>query len=195
MAAETEFREKRHEDNERRWYVINTLTGHEKRVAEDIMRRAEARDMRHMIHRTLVPERIVNVYQDGKRKQQRQPIYPGYVYVQMNLTDETWYVVRNTPGVTGFVGTKTIPIPVTEEEMERIFRYMKLTDKKVTFEVGDRVQFIDGPFMFRKGTIIALDQERRRAYLELESWGRILRTEVSFDDIERLETADEAAAT
>lgn len=149
-----------------KWYIVNTMHGQEKRVASDILMRAKAYALDQDIHNTFVPERTINIIHDGKRKQRLEPIHPGYVYIHMRLTDKTWYVVRNTPGVTGFVGTRRIPVAVPDHEMERIFKFIA-DAAKPQFGVGDRVKFIDGPLMFQEGIVTRIDEQQRRAQLQV----------------------------
>lgn len=168
---------------ERRWYIVHTMPGQERKVAQDILHRAEISGMAHLITRTLVPERSYFVVQRGRRRERREAVYPGYVYVEMVLDERTWYLVRSTPGVLGFVGQGD-PVPVSDEEMERIFRIMKLSRGDVAIRPGDRVQVISGPFMFRKGRVLSVDDRQRKARVELEAFGRTLAVEIACDDLE-----------
>lgn len=179
------IRKQRHEGTEHLWYALQVQTGQEKRVADEIMRRAEANDMQDLILQTLVPEREVNVYRNGERRVERQRIFPSYVYVHVCLTDPSWYIVRNTPGVIGFVGTKTTPIPVPEEDMERIFRMMNLSEQPAEVHPGDWVQIIDGPFMFQKGEVIDVDERQGKAVIMIQKeWP--IRATVSLTEIEKI---------
>ena len=133
------------------WYVVNTYSGHENRVKENLERRVESMGIEDALFRILVAEEAEIEYKNGKKVEKMRNLFPGYLFVEMIMTDEAWYIVRNTPGVTGFIGSSgggAKPFPVSPEEIESILRRMGLSDKKliVDFEVGDTVRILAGPF-------------------------------------------------
>jgi transcriptional antiterminator NusG len=172
----------------RAWYAVHTIVGFEDIVAEAIMKRAEAFDMKDKIFNALVPKEKVWVIKGGKRELVEQKIYPGYVLVDMIVTDDSWYVVRNTPKVTGFVGVGTTPIPVDEKELKEIFERMKKEEPEVEteFKIGDLVEVIQGLFKGLKGKIVEIDRERQRLKVLVPVMNRETPVEVDFLQVKRL---------
>ena len=130
------------------WYVIHTYSGYENKVKANLEKRMESMNVTDKIFRIMVPMEDEVEFKDGQRKINHKKMFPGYVLVEMMMTDETWYVVRNTPGVTGFVGAGNKPVPLKAEEAAQILRYMGLEDAtpKVDFELGEWVRVTAGPF-------------------------------------------------
>ncbi len=172
----------------RAWYAIHTVVGFEDMVAEAIMKRAEAFDMKDKIFNTIVPKEKVWVVKGGKRELVEQKIYPGYVLVDMIVTDDSWYVVRNTPKVTGFVGVGTTPIPVDEKELKEIFERMEKTEPVIETDLkpGDLVEVVQGLFKGVKGKVIEVDRERQKLKLLVPILNRETPVEVDFLQIKRL---------
>ena len=161
-------------DDTRQWYAIHTYSGYEEKVAESIRQRINAVDMADKIFDCIVPKEKQIQIKNGKRKVVDAKIFQGYVLVEMKLTDETWYIVRNTPGVTGFVGADTTPTPVSESEMRKIKKRMGAEDPKfsVNYEVGEVVSIIDGPFKGFDGTISEIDSAKGKLKVMVSMFGR-----------------------
>src|SRR5476649_1626699 len=149
-------------DTTKQWYAIHTYSGYEEKVAESIRQRAESLDMNDKIFAVLVPKEKQIEIKNGKRKVVEKKIFQGYALVEMKLTDETWYIIRNTPGVTGFVGTGTEPTPVSEPEIVKIKRRMGVEDPKhnIDFELGEVISITDGPFKGFDGSIAEIDTQK-----------------------------------
>ena len=147
---------------EQNWYVIHTYSGYENKVKANLERRVESMGMEDKIFRILVPTEEEFEIRDGKRKITKKKVFPGYVLVEMILTDDSWYVVRNTPGVTGFVGSGSKPVPLREEEVKMILHQMGYEEPKVKldFEVGEAVKVIRGPFENFSGVIEDINPEK-----------------------------------
>lgn len=172
----------------RDWYAIHTVVGFEDIVAESIMKRAANFDMQDKIFQAIVPKEKVWVIKGGKRELVEQKIYPGYVLVDMIVTDDSWYVVRNTPKVTGFVGVGTTPIPVEDKELEEIFAKMKKEEPEIEtdFKVSDLVEIVNGLFKGLKGKVIEIDREKQRLKILVPILNRETPVEVDFLQVKRL---------
>lgn len=173
------------------WYVVNSYAGHENRVKENLERRVESMGIQDALFRILVAEEAEIEYKNGKKIEKMKNLFPGYLFVEMIMTDEAWYVVRNTPGVTGFIGSSgggAKPFPVSPEEIESILRRMGLSDKKliVDFEVGDTVKILAGPFTGIEGTVDSMNNDAQTAMILTILFGRETPTEISYTDIERI---------
>ena len=173
------------------WYVVNTYSGHENRVKENLERRVESMGIEDALFRILVAEEAEIEYKNGKKVEKMRNLFPGYLFVEMIMTDEAWYIVRNTPGVTGFIGSSgggAKPFPVSPEEIESILRRMGLSDKKliVDFEVGDTVRILAGPFTGIEGTVDSMNNYAQTAMVLTILFGRETPTEISYTDIERI---------
>ena len=147
---------------EKMWYVIHTYSGYENKVKANLEKRVESMNMQDKIFRVLVPMEDEMEYKGGKKKIVKKKIFPGYVLVEMTMTDDSWYVVRNTPGVTGFVGTGAKPIPLQPSEVSSILRQMGFEDArpKVDFANGEMVRVVAGPFYNFEGIIGEIDEDR-----------------------------------
>jgi transcription termination/antitermination protein NusG len=159
---------------EKNWYVIHTYSGYEDAVAKALKQRAESLEMEDKIFNVIVPKEKKIKIKNGKRKTSEEKIYPGYVLVEMIVTDDSWYVVRNTPNVTGFVGAGTTPVPVSLKEIDSL---KKRTDKeepqyKIEARVGDLVKIVDGPFKDFDGKISEIDQEKGKIKVLVNMFGR-----------------------
>lgn len=161
-------------DDSRQWYAIHTYSGYEEKVAESIKQRINAVDMADKIFDCIVPKEKQIQIKNGKRKVVDAKIFQGYVLVEMKLTDETWYIVRNTPGVTGFVGADTTPTPVSEQEMRKIKKRMGVEEPKhqIDFSVGEVVSIVDGPFKGFDGSIAEIDAVKGKIKVMVSMFGR-----------------------
>jgi len=158
----------------RNWYVIHTYSGYEDAVAENLKQRIKAFGMEDKIFNVIVPKEKKIKIKDGKRKVVEEKIYPGYVLVEMIVTDDSWYVVRNTPNVTGFVGSGTTPVPVSSKEIEILKKRMGVKEPqyKVEFKIGDTVKIIDGAFKDFDGRVSEIDEERGKVKVLINMFGR-----------------------
>ena len=159
----------------RRWYVLHTYSGYEENVKRNLEQRIDSFDMRDKIFAVLVPKEKKIKIKNGKRVEIEEKIFPGYILVEMVVTDDSWYVVRNTPNVTGFVGSGTTPTPVDQKEVEDLIKRMSGATQpqhKVDFEVNDVVRIIDGPFKNFEGKISQVDHERGRVKALVSMFGR-----------------------
>lgn len=161
-------------DSTRQWYAIHTYSGYEEKVSESIRQRINAVDMADKIFDVMVPKEKQIEIKNGKRKVVEKKIFQGYALVEMKLTDETWYIVRNTPGVTGFVGTSTQPTPVSEQEITKIKKRMGVDDPKhfIDFTEGEVVNIIDGPFKGFDGSISEIDSQKGKVKVMVSMFGR-----------------------
>lgn len=162
---------------EKKWYVVNTYSGHESKVKEKLDMRINSMEMQENIFRVIVPERKEVEIKDGKKKEKVKKLFPGYVLVEMIMSDESWYIVRNTPGVTGFLGSSgkgAKPVPLYDEEVERIFKEIGYTGENVVvnYEVGDNVKITDGPFKMLAGKITEIDIDKGIANVSIDLFGQ-----------------------
>ncbi len=172
---------------EKAWYVIHTYSGYENKVKANLERRVASMGMEDLIFRVLVPMEEEYEYKDGKRKLTKKKVYPGYVLVEMIMTDDSWYVVRNTPGVTGFVGPGSKPIPLQEGEIETILRRMGVVEPrpKLDFAIGEMVRVIRGPFENFSGTIEEINPERGKLKVLVSMFGRETPVELEYNQVEK----------
>lgn len=168
----------------RRWYVLHTYSGYEDNVADNLRQRIESMDMEDKIFNVLVPTEKKIKIKNGKRKVVTERIFPGYVLVEMIVTDDSWYVVRNTPNVTGFVGSGTVPTPISDEEIKELQRRMGIEKPtmKVDFSAGDPIRIIDGPFKDLEGKIADVDEVRGKVKVLVSMFGR--ETPVELDPLQ-----------
>lgn len=162
---------------EKKWYVVNTYSGHESKVKEKLDMRINSMEQQENIFRVIVPERKEVEIKDGKKKEKLKKLFPGYVLVEMIMSDESWYIVRNTPGVTGFLGSSgkgAKPVPLYDDEVERIFKEIGYTGEiiDVNYEVGDNVKITDGPFKMLAGKIVELDVDNGIAQVSIDLFGQ-----------------------
>ena len=169
---------------EKKWYVIHTYSGYEDAVAKNLKQRIESLGMEDKIFNVIVPKEKKIKIKNGKRKEVEEKIYPGYVLVEMVVTDDSWYVVRNTPNVTGFVGAGTTPVPISKEEIEILEKRMgkESPQYKIDVKAGDTVKIIDGPFKDFDGKVSEIDQERGKVKVLLNMFGRD--TSVELDSLQ-----------
>ena len=159
---------------ERNWYVLHTYSGYEDAVAKALKQRVESLGMEDKIFNVIVPKEKKIKIKNGKRKTVEEKIYPGYVLVEMVVTDESWYVVRNTPRVTGFLGAGTTPIPVSKKDMDDLMKRMEVQEPEFTidFEIGSNVKITDGPFKGFEGKVSEIDKERGKIKVLVNMFGR-----------------------
>ncbi len=171
-------------DSSKHWYAIHTYSGYEEKVADSIKQRSDSLDMSDKIFDALVPKEKQIEIKNGKRKVVEKRIFQGYVLVQMKMTEDAWYIVRNTPNVTGFVGSGTVPTPVSEDEMQKIQRRMGVEDPKhkMDFKVGEVVNIIDGPFKGFDGAINEIDPQKGKIKVLVNMFGR--ETPVELDGLQ-----------
>lgn len=176
------------ETREKNWYVITTYSGYEENVVKNLKQRIESLKMGDLIFNVLVPKEKKIKIKNGKRQIVEEKIYPGYILVEMIVTDKSWYVVRNTPNVTGFVGAGTIPTPVSKEKMEEIQKRMKIEEPKykIDVSVGETVRIIDGPFKDFDGKINEIDEERGKIKVLVNMFGRETPVELDFLQIKKI---------
>ena len=161
-------------EQEKNWYVIHTYSGYEDAVAKNLKQRIESLGMEDKIFNVIVPKEKKIKIKDGKRKVIEEKIYPGYVLVEMIVTDDSWYVVRNTPNVTGFVGAGTTPVPVSLSEIETLKKKMgvEVPQYKIDVKTGDAVKITDGPFKDFDGKVSEIDEERGKVKVLVNMFGR-----------------------
>ena len=173
-----------------KWYIIHTYSGFEKKVEEAIKERAKSRNLEHLVTEVLVPTETVEEMVKGERKLSHRKFYPGYVLVRMELTDESWHLVKDTPKVTGFVGSKDEPVAIPEEEAAKIIAQMQegvLRPKpKIRFEQGDKVQVTDGPFANFAGVVDEVRPDRGRVRVMISVFGRPTPVELEFTQLEKI---------
>ncbi|MEI7683075.1 MAG: transcription termination/antitermination protein NusG [Candidatus Saccharibacteria bacterium] len=171
-------------DTTKQWYAIHTYSGYEEKVAESIRQRLESLDMADKIFQVVVPKEKMIEVKNGKRKVVEKRIFQGYVLVQMKLSEDAWYIVRNTPSVTGFVGSGTEPTPVSDDEMEKIMKRMGRAEPKhkIDFNVGEVVNITDGPFKGFDGTINEIDAQKGKLKVLVNMFGR--ETPVELDSLQ-----------
>jgi transcriptional antiterminator NusG len=171
-------------DSTKQWYAIHTYSGYEEKVAESIRQRADSLDMKDKIFQVLVPKEKMIEIKNGKRRVVEKRIFQGYVLVQMKMSEDAWYIVRNTPSVTGFVGSGTEPTPVSEEEIEKIQKRMGVAQPKhkMDFRLGEIVSIIDGPFKGFDGAINEIDPAKGKLKVLVNMFGR--ETPVELDSLQ-----------
>ena len=161
-------------DSSRQWYAIHTYSGYEEKVAESIRQRVDSVDMADKIFDVMVPKEKQIEIKNGKRKIVEKKIFQGYVLVEMKMTEDAWYIIRNTPGVTGFVGSGATPTPVSDDEMSKIKKRMGVDEPKhrIDFSVGEVVSIVDGPFKGFDGTISEIDTQKGKIKVLVSMFGR-----------------------
>ncbi|MER3545890.1 MAG: transcription termination/antitermination protein NusG [Chloroflexota bacterium] len=175
-------------DDGRAWYIVHCYSGYEKKVQHNLEQRIESMGMKHKIFDVVVPTEEEIEVKEGKRRTIERHIFPGYILVQMIMDDDSWYVVRNTPGVTGFVGMGNEPTPLRPEEVAAIMKRMEAEAPKVkvTFKPGQRVRIIDGPFRDFMGTVFEIDMDRNKVRVLVSFFGRETPVELDFLQVEKM---------
>jgi transcriptional antiterminator NusG len=175
------------EDDGRAWFVIHCYSGYENKVRHNLEQRIETMGMKDMIFDVVIPTQEEIEVKEGKRRSIERHVFPGYVLVNLILTEESWYVVRNTPGVTGFVGMGNDPTPLRTEEVAQILKRMEAEAPhvKVSFKDGERVHIIDGPFNDFRGTVSEIDMEHAKVTVMVNFFGRETPVELDFLQVEK----------
>ncbi len=173
--------------DQRAWFVIHCYSGYENKVRHNLEQRIETMGMKDRIFDVVIPTQEEIEVKDGKRRTVERHVFPGYVLVNMILTEESWYVVRNTPGVTGFVGMGNSPTALRPEEVAQILKRMEAEAPhiKVTFKTGERVRIVDGPFNDFRGTVSEIDMERSKVRVMVNFFGRETPVELDFLQVEK----------
>ena len=171
----------------RAWYVVHCYSGYENKVRHNLEQRIETMGMKDKIFDVVVPTEEEIEVKEGKRRTVERRVFPGYILVNMILSEESWYVVRNTPGVTGFVGMGNNPTPLRPEEVAQIIKRMEAEAPriKVTFKSGERVRIVDGPFNDFRGTVSEIDMERAKVRVMVNFFGRETPVELDFLQVEK----------
>lgn len=173
---------------EKHWFFIHCYSGYEKKVEYALRQRIDSMGMQDAIYDVIIPTEDEIEVKDGKRRTVEKRVFPGYVMVQMELNEDSWYVVRNTPGVTGFVGMGNDPTPLRPEEVKRIMDRMDSDDKviKVDYRIGEKVRIVGGPFNDFPGTVSAIDSDREKVRVMVDFFGRETPVELSFMEVEKM---------
>ena len=183
--------EKDEEEIKKEWYVVNTYSGHEAKVKEKLEAKIESMGMQDIIYRIVIPETTEVEVKDGVKKEKVKKMFPGYVLVEMKMTDEAWYIIRNTPGVTGFIGSSgkgAKPTPLLPQEIDRILANMGMSRTNIENElnVGDKVSIIDGPFSGMIGKIENVDMENKRLNIVIDLFGQETSVDVETYQVSKL---------
>ena len=177
-------------ENEKLWYVVNTYSGHESKVKEKLEAKVESMGMQDNIFRIIIPETTEVEVKDGVKKEKTKKMFPGYILVEMVMSDEAWYVIRNTPGVTGFIGSSgkgAKPTPLLPQEIDRILANMGMSRINIESEmnVGDIVNIVDGPFKGMSGKVDSVDLENNRLNVLIDLFGQETPVEVELYQVNK----------
>mgnify|MGYP003483010852 FL=1 len=174
---------------EKRWYVIHTYSGYENKVSANLERKVHSLGMENEIFRIVIPMENEVEIKDGKKRSVQRKVFPGYVLVEMIVNDRSWYAVRNTPGVTGFVGSGSKPIPLTEDEVRQIMRSMGVEESrpKIDFQLHQLVRLKSGPFADCLGKVSEINEERGKLKVLVDMFGRETPVEIDFTQVEEAE--------
>lgn len=192
LANEREVRTQVLQIMEKNWYVVHTYSGYENKVKANLEKRVETMGMQDKIFRVIIPEEQETDFKDGKKRTVMRKTFPGYVLVELVMTDDSWYVVRNTPGVTGFIGSSgggAKPTPLLPEEVDSILRSMGMTERKidVDFAEGDSVEVMDGPFAGFHGKVEEIDRAKGKVKVSVDMFGRETNVEMDFEQIRKVD--------
>jgi len=173
-----------------RWYIVTAYSNFEKRVAESIKEQADASGIADLFEEVLVPTEEVVEMRRGRRVTSERKFFPGYVMVRMDMTDEAYHLIKNTPKVTGFLGTESKPIPISDEEASRILHQVQEGVERprstISFEIGEQVRVADGPFASFNGSVEEVDEEKERLKVAVSIFGRATPVELEFGQVEKL---------
>jgi len=172
----------------RKWYVIQALTGNEEHVKASIERSVKQAGLESKVFSVLVPEEDIVEIKEGKRVEKKKKMFPGYVFVEMILDDESWHTIRQTPGVARFIGSKTHPIPVTDREMQRVLKQLGVREERieVTFEKGEAIRVISGPFRGYTGSVEEVNMQKSKVKALINIFGRDTPVEIDFEQAEKI---------
>ena len=175
-------------DDGRAWYVVHSYSGYENKVKKNLEQRIESMSMQDQIFQVIVPTEEEVELRDGQRRTTDRRVFPGYILVQMIMNDDSWYVVRNTPGVTGFVGSGTKPVPLRSEEVEKIMQRMEAAAPKIKvgFRLGQKVRIVEGPFEDFMGTVDEINMDKGKVRILVSFFGRETPVELDFLQVEKL---------
>ena len=178
-------------DEGRQWYVVNTYSGHENKVKENLEKRVESMGLQDLLYQIVIPEHIETEIKDGKKINKTKNMFPGYVLVEMVMTDEAWYVVRNTSGLTGFIGSSgggAKPFPLQKHELDPILKRMGLKTSaiEIDYAVDDEVNIVTGPFAGKTGKVESIDMEKETAKVLIDFLGNLTPMEVELVQLEKL---------
>ena len=172
-----------------RWYIVHAYSNFEKKVAESIEEKAKQKGLSHLFEKILVPTEKVVEIRRGRKVDAERKFFPGYVLVRANLTDEAYHLIKNTPKVTGFLGTDSKPIPIPDKEADRILMQVQEGVERpksaMSFEIGEQVRVADGPFASFNGFVQEVDQERSRLKVEVSIFGRATPVDLEFSQVEK----------
>jgi len=186
---QVEVKEKKLKENPNlKWYIVNAYSGHEKKVAKMIEEKVKANDIEEKVTEVVVPTQDKIVVKEGKKRKVEEKLFPGYVLVHMEMTDDTWRVVRNTEGVTGFVGTQKKPTPLNDQEVKGILAFMDVEQPaySAAFAVGDAVKVVDGPFKDFVGAISEINEDKGQVKVLLSVFGRETPVVLDFLQVNKL---------
>ena len=192
LETKVENTEETHDSNNegRQWYVVNTYSGHENKVKENLEKRVESMGLQNILFNIVIPEHVETEIKNGKKVNKTVNMFPGYVLVEMIMTDEAWYIVRNTPGVTGFIGSSgggAKPFPVNKRELDPILKNMGISTSaiEIDYAVGDEVNVISGPFAGKSGTVESIDFEKETAKVLIDFLGNQTPMEIDLVALEK----------
>ena len=194
LETKVENTEETHDSNNegRQWYVVNTYSGHENKVKENLEKRVESMGLQNILFNIVIPEHVETEIKNGKKVNKTVNMIPGYVLVEMIMTDEAWYIVRNTPGVTGFIGSSgggAKPFPVNKRELDPILKSMgvQTTAVEIDFGVGDYVEVLAGPFAAKSGKVESIDKDKETATVLVDFLGNLTPIDLELIQLKKIE--------